>query len=106
MICQLIISAPHLIRHSITISENIELYLRKLNKEEMDSSDRKTMSYDNMRVGKTYFIRNHGEITSFLVLETQGVDDFKIKDQLSLEIYSFADLIRFGIGKDFELYEI
>jgi hypothetical protein len=106
MIRQLIIPSPQLIRHSITILENIELYLRKMNKGEMDSSDRKTMSYDNMRVGKTYFIRNHGETTSFLVLETQGVNDFKIKDQLSLEIYSFADLVHFGIGKDFELYEI
>ena len=64
------------------------------------------MSFDNMRVGKAYFVRNYGETTSFLVLETQGVDDFKIKDQLSLEIYSFGDLIRFGIGKDFELYEV
>ena len=72
----------------------------------MASSDRKTMSYDNMRIGKKYFIRNHGETTSFLILETQGIDDFKIKDLLSLELYSFADLIRFGIGKDFELYEI
>lgn len=72
----------------------------------MASSGRKTMSFDNMRVGKTYFVRNYGETTSFLVLETQGVDDFKIKDQLSLEIYSFGDLIRFGIGKDFELYEV
>jgi len=72
----------------------------------MASSDRKTMSYDNMRVGKNYFIRNHGETTSFLILETQGKDDFKIEDLLSLEKYSFADLICFGIGKDFELYEI
>ncbi len=72
----------------------------------MPDSNRKTMSYDNMRVGKRYFLRNHGETTSFLVLETAGIDDFKIKDLLTLDIYLFGDLIRYGRGKDFELYEI
>jgi len=64
------------------------------------------MSDDNMRVGKSYFLRNHGETTSFLVLETVGNDDFNIKDLLTLEKYQFGDLIRYGRGKDFELYEI
>ncbi len=72
----------------------------------MSKSDKKTMSIDTMRVGKNYFIKNHGETTSFSVLETSGVNDFKIKDLLSLEIYSFGTLIQYGIGEDFELYEI
>ena len=59
-----------------------------------------------MRVGKNYFVQNHGESTSFSVLETIGINDFKIKDLLSLEIYRFGQLIEFGIGEDFELYEI
>ncbi len=67
---------------------------------------RKTMSHDNMRVGKNYFIKNHGETTRFLVLETEGSNDFKIKDLLTLDTYIFGDLIRYGIGADFELYEI
>ncbi len=70
------------------------------------SPGRKTMSYDNIRVGKNYFIKNHGETTSFLVLETEGSNDFKIKDLLTLDQYLFGDLIRYGTGADFELYEI
>ena len=72
----------------------------------MSSSGKKTMSIDNMRVGKKYFIKNHGETTSFSVLETIGYNDFRIKDLLSLEVYSFGTLIEYGMGQDFELYEI
>ncbi len=72
----------------------------------MNESGNKTMSYDNMRVGKRYFIRNHGETTSFLVLETADTNDYKIKDLLTLDTYLFGDLVRYGRGTDFELYEI
>jgi len=72
----------------------------------MSISGKKTMSIDNMRVGKNYFIKNHGETTSFSVLETIDTRDFKIKDLLSLEIYSFGLLIEYGFGADFELFEI
>ena len=64
------------------------------------------MSLDNLRVGKSYFVNNHGEKTSFLVLETEGRNNFKIRDLLSLETSLFGDLIQYGIGADFELYEI
>ena len=72
----------------------------------MSASGKKTMSFDNMRVGKKYYLKNHGETTSFSVLQTTGQDDFRIKDLLSLEEYSFGSLILYGIGNDFELYEI
>ena len=64
------------------------------------------MSIDNLRIGKTYFLRNHGEKTSFIVLDTEENDNFRIKDLLSLEIYYFSQLIEYGIGEDFELFEI
>ena len=72
----------------------------------MWASGKKTMSFDNMRVGKKYFIRNHGETTSFSVLATIGRNDYRIKDLLTLEEYAFESLIQYGIGQDFELYEI
>ncbi len=59
-----------------------------------------------MRIGKSYHIKNHGERTSFLILKTDGGNDFMIKDLLTLETYFFTDLIRYGIGEDFELFEI
>ena len=72
----------------------------------MSGSGKKKMSIDNMRVGKNYFIKNYGETTSFSVLETVGFGDFRIKDLLSLETYRFGKLVEYGIGEDFELYEI
>ena len=70
------------------------------------SSGRKRMSFDNMRVGKKYFLKNHGDKTSFTILATAGSSDFKIKDLLTLEISLFGELIQYGIGEDFELYEL
>ncbi len=64
------------------------------------------MSIDNLRIGKHYFLRNFGESTSFLVLETIGSSDFRIKDLLTLETYKLSDLIRYGMGDDFDLYEL
>jgi hypothetical protein len=72
----------------------------------MSKSSRKRMSIDNMRVGKSYFVRNHGDQTRFVVLESAGKDDYKIKDLLTLEIYFFHQLVQYGIGEDFELYEL
>ena len=72
----------------------------------MPDAGRKRMSIDNMRVGKTYFLKNLGENTSFMVLETAGNNDFKVKDLLTLETYFFGDLIQYGMGDDFELYEL
>jgi hypothetical protein len=72
----------------------------------MLKKERKTMSIDTMRVGKNYCIVNNGDTTRFFIIETEGQNDFKIKDLLSLEIYRFGELIQFGIGQDFELYEI
>ncbi len=70
------------------------------------SGNKKRMSYDNMRVGKKYIVTNYGETRQFIVLATTGHNDFKIKDLLTLEQYLFSELIRYGLGNDFELYEV
>ena len=72
----------------------------------MSASGKKRMSFDNMRVGKSYFLKNHGENTSFTILETSGINDYRIKDLLTLETYLFGQLIQYGVGEDFELYEL
>ncbi len=61
---------------------------------------------NNLRIGKCYFLRNFGEGTSFRILDKVSDDDFRIKDLLSLETYLFSKLIKYGMGKDFELKEI
>jgi len=65
-----------------------------------------SMSIDNLRVGKCYYLKNHGDATSFLVLEVVDERDFKIKDLLTLEVYQLSDLLKYGIGNDFRLNEM
>lgn len=72
----------------------------------MAKPDKKTMSIDNMRVGKTYCLINYGDTTRFIVLASAGREDFQVKDLLSMESYHFGELIAYGIGPDFELFEI
>jgi len=64
------------------------------------------MSIDNLRIGKNYFLRNYGDSTSFTVLDAMGKNDFFIKDLLTLETYKLSELIKYGIGDDFDLYEL
>lgn len=61
---------------------------------------------NTLRVGKKYRLTNFSQVTEFEVLETLGEDNFKIKDIHILEELEFQDLIRYGIGKDYELVEI
>ena len=63
------------------------------------------MSFDSLRVGKKYVLKNLGEKNEFIVQETKSNDDFIVKDIYTLEIYSLKDLIKYGKGKDYDLYE-
>ncbi len=64
------------------------------------------ISLDTIRIGKRYFVRNYGEELKFEVLDIMDSGDFKIKDILTLEIFLFSDLIRYGKGDDYDLQEI
>ncbi len=64
------------------------------------------ISFDNIRIGKKYFLTNYGEVSEFVVLEGLGVNNYKLKDLTSLEIYTLDDLTRYGKSDDFDLYEI
>jgi hypothetical protein len=63
------------------------------------------MSFDSLRVGKKYVLKNLGEKNEFVVQERKNNDDFIVKDIYSLEIYSLKDLVKYGKGKDYDLYE-
>jgi hypothetical protein len=63
------------------------------------------MSFDSLRVGKKYILKNLGERNEFQVQERKNNDDFIVKDIYSLEIYNLKDLIKYGKGKDYDLYE-
>lgn len=65
-----------------------------------------TMSLDNLKIGKKYRVCNYGEESNFTVLERLRETDYKVKDLLSLDVYKFSDLIKYGMSEDFDIHEI
>lgn len=64
------------------------------------------LAFDNLRVGKKYYLQNYGEVSEFYVQERLGTDNFKVKDLHTLEIYELQDLVKYGRSDDFDLWEI
>jgi len=65
-----------------------------------------SISFDTIRVGKKYYLINHGDRHEFKVIEKLQGQDFKLKDLHTLELYTLEELVRYGRGKDYELYEL
>ena len=42
----------------------------------------------------------------FAAMETSAVNDYRVKDLLTMETYLLSTLTRYGIGKDFEMREL
>jgi len=64
------------------------------------------ISTDVLRVGKKYYLLNHGERFEFIVVEALNDNDFRLKDLSSLEEYQLNELIQFGKGADYDLEEL
>ena len=65
-----------------------------------------SISIDTVRVGKKYYLINFGELHEFTILKAVDLKDFLCKDLNSLELYKLSELTAYGIGVDFEFYEI
>ncbi len=65
-----------------------------------------SLALSSIRVGKKYRLTNFGEVSEFEVLETLGRGNFKLKDINTLEKYAMIELIKYGKGKDYSLWEI
>ncbi len=65
-----------------------------------------SISFDTIRVGKKYYLINHGERHEFVVLEKLEAQNYALKDLHTLETYELEDMVRYGKGKDYELYEL
>jgi hypothetical protein len=61
------------------------------------------LSFNALRVGKKYYLVNHGERFEFQVLSRLDQDNWLVKDLNSLELYSLFDLIKYGKGTDYDL---
>ncbi|WP_460541057.1 hypothetical protein [Echinicola sediminis] len=64
------------------------------------------IALDNLRVGRVYYLVNYGERRELEVLARLTKENFKVKDLDTLEIYELDELLRWGIGKDYELEEL
>ena len=64
------------------------------------------LALDNLRVGRIYRLVNLGEEREIEVMARLGRDNFRVKDLITLEVYEMDDLLRWGIGKDYDLDEI
>lgn len=64
------------------------------------------ISFDTLRVGHHYKLINYGEVIEFEVVDIQNDGDYKIKDLTTLEKYQLQDFIKFGKGRDYNLFEL
>lgn len=64
------------------------------------------LSFDNLRKGKKYRIRNYGEHRDFQVIDIPEENVYFVKDLLTLDTYLLHELIEFGKSKDFDLDEL
>lgn len=64
------------------------------------------LSFEVLRVGKKYRLVNFGDRYEFQIESITSSRDFKVKDLHTLERYTIGDLIKFGKGKDFEIWDI
>lgn len=64
------------------------------------------MSFNALRVGHTYRLRNYDDVREFTVVRRLNDKNFVVQDKGTLEKFELEDLVRYGRGKDFDLDEI
>lgn len=64
------------------------------------------MSFDTLRVGHTYRLRNYDEVREFKVMRRLADRNFLVQDKVTMEKYELEELVRYGKGKDYDLDEI
>ncbi len=64
------------------------------------------ISFSSLRLGRKYWLKNHGEVYRFQIMEILHPLDFQLKDEMTLESYRMSEIIQFGKGEDFEIREL
>ena len=64
------------------------------------------IALDNLRVGRRYVLVNQGEVRKLEIVDRLYGDNFKVKDLDTLELYTIAELLQWGKGKDYDLDEM
>ncbi len=63
------------------------------------------IAFNNLRTNKKYRLTNYGEQTEFVILDVHP-NDFLLKDIHTLEQFWMSELISYGKGEDFSIWEI
>lgn len=64
------------------------------------------IALDNLRVGRQYLLTNQGEVRKLEIIARLQGENFKVKDLETLEFYTIEELLRWGVGKDYDLDEL
>lgn len=64
------------------------------------------ISFDNLRKGKKYRLRNYGEEFDFQVIDMPEDGVYRVKDLNTLDTFDLNELVKYGKGKDFDLEEL
>ncbi|MGE0587771.1 MAG: hypothetical protein AB7O48_04300 [Cyclobacteriaceae bacterium] len=64
------------------------------------------ISFDVLRVGKTYRLTNFGEQYDFKIESIRADGNFWVKDIHTLEKFLLLDTLKFGRGDDFKLEDL
>ena len=83
------------------------IHRRKIRKPTIKQNDSKMpISIDTLRIGHKYSLTNFGETVDFELIRIENKDDYIIQDIYSLEVYNLRVLTEYGMGKDYDLFEI
>lgn len=63
-------------------------------------------SFDTIRVGKQYYLKNYGETTEFKVIEIMPDADYRVCSLDTLETFMLSDLVKYGVSEDFLFKEL
>ncbi len=63
-------------------------------------------SFDTLRIGHKYEMINLGDRVRFSILERIGDNGFLVKNLETFETFELHDLVKYGFGKDYDLFEI
>lgn len=64
------------------------------------------LALHNIRVGRKYRLVNYGETRLIQIMNRLSTENFIIKDLDTLELYELEELLRWGIGKDYDIEEL
>ncbi len=64
------------------------------------------MSFDTLRVGKRYRIKNYGDVYEFEILKRLSDLNYLLKDIHTLETFELDEVVRWGRSADFDIDEL